>query len=440
MGSQPVNGDLAVELWDKLMEARVSFPSAGELIVKGGVYISRDQAEHMRSKIAPLVGRLGGDEAREALGEAQQFAALGECFVYLHWVSQATGSPSATFHSYADHYLTSAISLIEDRTGAGSRDAAKKRAQARRQVDTETLHSLLNTYLNMPIHLITETKYPDPSPPSAPPPEPPSLTLQAEPRAAAPSAPAVVKAPAVPHHDAGQDPDADSRAATAPETPPPPKTNEVGVHGRSRGETEGQPRNVQQTAGARGRSGGRRRPHRTGRRVIALGKSILALIGAVIAGAVVAVAVLAAARIRASLSGWYENVFWGGVIGFLIMFLVVQLYPKGGFKVRGVRRSDRRSEEGRLLARAVFVVVSVVVSVTGVARVSANPSSMKLVDSGVTGLTALMSEQFGRMISERSADILSETIICGIVGVVLGIAIGFVFRLILLLLSGESRE
>ena len=63
-----------------------------------------------------------------------------------------------------------------------------------------------------------------------------------------------------------------------------------------------------------------------------------------------AVAVLAAARIRASLSGWYENVFWGGVIGFLIMFLVVQLYPKGGFKARGVRRSDRRSEEGRLLA------------------------------------------------------------------------------------------
>ena len=414
-----MNGDLAVELWDKLMEARVSFPSAGELIVKGGVYISKDQAEHMRSKIAPLVGRLGGDEAREALGEARQFAALGECFVYLHWVSQATGSPSATFHSYADHYLTSAISLIEDRTGAGSRDAAKKRAQAWRQVDTETLHSLLNTYLDMPIHLITETKYPEPSPPSAPPPEPPSLTLRAEPRAAAPSAPAVVKAPAVPHHDAGQDPDADSRAATAPETPPSPKTNEVGV---------------------RGRSGGRRRPHRTGRRVIALGKSILALIGAVIAGAVVAVAVLAAARIRASLSGWYENVFWGGVIGFLIMFLVVQLYPKGGFKARGVRRSDRRSEEGRLLARAVFVVVSVVVSVTGVARVSANPSSMKLVDSGVTGLTALMSEQFGRMISERSADILSETIICGIVGVVLGIAIGFVFRLILLLLSGESRE
>ena len=174
--------------------------------------------------------------------------------------------------------------------------------------------------------------------------------------------------------------------------------------------------------------------------MIALGKSILALIGAVIAGAVVAVAVLAAARIRASLSGWYENVFWGGVIGFLIMFLVVQLYPKGGFKARGVRRSDRRSKEGRLLARAVFVVVSVVVSVTGVARVSANPSSMKLVDSGVTGLTALMSEQFRRMISERSADILSETIICGIVGVVLGIAIGFVFRLILLLLSGESRE
>ena len=84
-----MNGDLAVELWDKLMEARVSFPSAGELIVKGGVYISRDQAEHMRSKIAPLVGRLGGDEAREALGEARQFAALGECFVYLHWVSQA---------------------------------------------------------------------------------------------------------------------------------------------------------------------------------------------------------------------------------------------------------------------------------------------------------------------------------------------------------------
>ena len=82
--------------------------------------------------------------------------------------------------------------------------------------------------------------------------------------------------------------------------------------------------------------------------------------------------------------------------------------------------------------------MNVVVSITGVARVSANSSSMKLVDSGVTGLTALMSEQFGRMISERSADILSETIICGIVGVVLGIAIGFVFRLILLLRDRKS--
>ena len=111
MGSQPANNVLITELRDKLVEARVSFPSTGELIVKGGVYIGRDRAEHMRSKIAPLVRRLNSDKAWTALGEARQFAALGECFVYLHWVLQAVGAPSAAFRSYAHHYLTSAISL-----------------------------------------------------------------------------------------------------------------------------------------------------------------------------------------------------------------------------------------------------------------------------------------------------------------------------------------
>ena len=167
MGSQPANNDLVTELRDELMEARRSFPSAGELIVKGGLYISRDRAEHMRSKIAPLVRRLNSDKAWTALGEARQFAALGECFVYLHWVLQAVGAPSAAFRSYAHHYLTSAISLLENREDDESRDAAEVRAQVWR-ADIESLRALLNTYLDMPIRLITETEYSEPSPPAAP--------------------------------------------------------------------------------------------------------------------------------------------------------------------------------------------------------------------------------------------------------------------------------
>ena len=164
MGPQPANNVLVAGLRDELAGARAYFPSAGELIVKGGLYISADRAEHMRSRIAPLVRRLNSDEARAALGEARQLAALGECFVYLHWVLQAVGAPSAVFRGYAHHYLTSAISLLEDRTDDGPCDAAKGRAQAW-QADIEFLRSLLNTYLDMPIRLITETEYSEPSPP-----------------------------------------------------------------------------------------------------------------------------------------------------------------------------------------------------------------------------------------------------------------------------------
>ena len=168
MGPQPANNVLVAGLRDELAGARAYFPSAGELIVKGGLYIGADRAEHMRSRIAPLVRRFNSDEARAALGEARQLAALGECFVYLHWVLQAVGAPSAVFRGYAHHYLTSAISLLEDRTDDGPCDAAKGRAQAW-QADIEFLRSLLNTYLDMPVHLITETAYPAPSRPTAPP-------------------------------------------------------------------------------------------------------------------------------------------------------------------------------------------------------------------------------------------------------------------------------
>ena len=185
MGPQPANNVLVAGLRDELAGARAYFPSAGELIVKGGLYIGTDRAEHMRSRIAPLVRRFNSDEARAALGEARQLAALGECFVYLHWVLQAVGARSAVFRGYAHHYLTSAISLLEDRTDDGPRDAAKGRAQGW-QADIEFLRSLLSTYLDMPVHLITETAYPAPSRPTAPP-APESRPLV--PRPEGPSAP-----------------------------------------------------------------------------------------------------------------------------------------------------------------------------------------------------------------------------------------------------------
>ena len=415
MGSQPVNADLAAELWNDLAEVRTSFPPAEELIAKDGLHISRDRAKFMRSRIAPLVRQLNSDEARTVLGAARQLAALGECFVYLHWVSQAVGAPSATFRNYADHYLTSAISLLEDRAGDGPRGATKGRVQVW-QADIESLRSLLNTYLDIPVHLITETKYPEPSSPTAPSTPEPSI------------------------EPASQDPDADSieKAVAAPEALPPPKTNEADEFGRS-----GAGRGLHRTGHPRlrhRRPTGGRRPRRAEHPPlgIAVGKYLLALIGAVIAGAVVAVAVLAAARMRSSLPGWskvnLENIFWTGVCGFLAM----QGYsnPEDGFKVLGVRRSDRQSKKNLFLTW----VASVIVSVIGVMCVSAKPNSMKFVDSGLTGLATLMSEQFGRMVSDRSAAILSTTIICAVVGVVLGVAIGFVFRLILLLLSKESQE
>lgn len=397
LGSKPADGDLAAELWDELMEARACFP-AGAAHAPGGVNISGDRAERARSTIAPLVRRLRGDEAREALGEARQLAALGECFAYLHWASQAVGAPSAAFRDYADHYLTSAIPLLEDRAGDGPRGAARGRAQAR-QVNVGALRSLLNEGLDAPVHYA----------PAAPP---------------TPAGNAGEGAPAAPMRPPADPPAQDTRAdgpvpaslepgaapAPAPATPPPPRTIR---------------------AGARGRSGAGRRPRRTGSRGTALGKYILALTGAVIAGAVVAVAVLAAARLGASLSGWPERdrtiVRAGAVLGGSIGAIVILF---------GAMRPGRRLKRGAPLVWGVSVIVSVI----AVARVSARPSAMRLVDSGVTGLAALMSERLGTMAPEGSAAVLSATIICAVVGVVLGAAIGFAVRLILLLLSGESRE
>ena len=176
MGSQPVNADLAAELWNELAEVRTSFPSAEELIAKGGLHISRDRAKFMRSRIAPLVRQLNSDEARTVLGEARRFAALGECFVYLHWVSQAVGTASATFRNYADHYLSSAIPLLEERTGGGPRGAAKGRAQAQK-VCVEPLRFFLNSGLDMPVHFATEKNDSEPFVPTAPRPESLSFML-----------------------------------------------------------------------------------------------------------------------------------------------------------------------------------------------------------------------------------------------------------------------
>lgn len=421
LGSKPADGDLAAELWDELMEVRACFP-AGAAHDPGGVNISGDRAERARSAIAPLVRRLRGDEAREALGEARQLAALGECFAYLHWASQAVGAPSAAFRDYADHYLTSAIPLLEDRAGDGPRGAARGRAQAR-QVNVGALRSLLNEGLDAPVRRTAEAEGPGPCPPTAPTPELPPSTLRAE-EPSTPAGNAGEVAPAAPMRPPADPPAQDTRAdgpvpaslepgaapAPAPATPPPPRTSR---------------------AGARGRSGAGRRPRRTGSRGTALGKYILALTGAVIAGAVVAVAVLAAARLGASLSGWPERdrtiVRAGAVLGGSIGAIVILF---------GAMRPGRRLRRGAPLVWGVSVIVSVI----AVARVSARPSAMRLVDSGVTGLAALMSERLGRMVPEGSAAVLSATIICAVVGVVLGAAIGFAVRLILLLLSGESRE
>ena len=371
MGSQPVNADLAVELWNKLVEARTSFPLAEELIDKGGLHISKDRAERARSRIAPLVRQLRGDEARAALGEARQFAALGECFVYLHWVSQVVGAPSAAFRDYADYYLTSAISLLEDRAGDGPRGAAKGRAQAR-QPDVEALRSLLNEGLDMPVRYA----------PAAPP------TPAGEAGGKVLASPVGQPAAAQNSHV-----DIERAAATpAPETLSTPEMSEIGL----------------------------------------MSATLLIIYVIVIAGAVVAVAVLAAARMRVSLSEWPEK-DWGivlsiAIVGGLIGFI---------FMLPGATRPNRRIRKAVLWSW----FCSVLVSIIGVACVGASPDAMKLVDSNVTGLAALMSERFGRMMSEGSASILSATIICTVVGVVLGAAIGFAFRLLLpLLVPEQSRE
>ena len=400
-----MNDDLAAELWDELAEARIFFPPAGELVAKGGLYISRDRAERAKSRIAPLVRRLNSDEARTALGEARQFAALGECFVYLYWVSQVVGAPSATFRNYAGHYLSSAIPLLEERTGGGPRGAAKGRAQAR-QPDVEALRSLLKAGLDMPVLTM---------PPMLP--EVPST----------PARNAGAKAPAPLAHPPAAPPAQDTRdntetliriekldAEPAPATPSPPKTNRACV---------------------RGRSGAGRRPRRTGRPPlgITLGKYILALIGAVITGAVVAVAVLAAPRMNALLSEW-SKMGWDFVLCFILMggmlgFLLMASYSEDGFKVFGVRRYDKRFKKDVLL----IWVVSVIVSVIGVACASVKPDVMRLVDSDVTEIAALMSEQFGRIMSEGSAATLSAATICAVVGVIFGAAISFVFGFIIFL-------
>ena len=382
MGSQPVNADLAVELWNKLVEARTSFPLAEELIDKGGLHISKDRAERARSRIAPLVRQLRGDEARAALGEARQLAALGECFVYLHWVLQAVGAPSAVFRGYAHHYLTSAISLLEDQAGEGPRGAAKGRAQSRK-VSVKSLRFFLNAGLDMPVHYVM----------TAPPPS--TLTLPEVPPTPAGEAGGEVLASPVGQPAAAQNSHVDierAAATPAPETLSTPEMSEIGL----------------------------------------MAATLLIIYVIVIAGAVVAVAVLAAARMRVSLSEWPEK-DWGivlsiAIVGGLIGFI---------FMLPGATRPNRRIRKAVLWSW----FCSVLVSIIGVACVGASPDAMKLVDSNVTGLAALMSERFGRMMSEGSASILSATIICTVVGVVLGAAIGFAFRLLLpLLVPEQSRE
>ena len=371
-----MNADLAVELWNKLVEARTSFPLAEELIDKGGLHISKDRAERARSRIAPLVRQLRGDEARAALGEARQFAALGECFVYLHWVSQVVGAPSAAFRDYADHYLTSAISLLEDQAGEGPRGAAKGRAQSRK-VSVKSLLFFLNAGLDMPVHYVM----------TAPPPS--TLTLPEVPPTPAGEAGGEVLASPVGQPAAAQNShvDVERAAATpAPETLSTPKMSEIELM------------------------------------LIASCTILLIIFVIVMAGAVVAVAVLAAARMRVSLSEWPEK-DWGivlsiAIVGGLIGFI---------FMLPGATRPNRRIRKAVLWSW----FYSVLVSIIGVACVGASPDAMKLVDSNVTGLAALMSERFGRMMSEGSASILSATIICTVVGVVLGAAIGFAFRLLL---------
>lgn len=364
MGSQPVNADLAAELWNELAEARTSFPPAEELIAKGGLHISRDRAKFMRSRIAPLVRQLNSDEARTVLGEARQLAALGECFVYLHWVSQAVGAPSATFRNYASHYLSSAIPLLEERTGGGPRGAAKGRAQAR-QPDVEALRSLLNEGLDMPVRYA----------PAAPP------TPAGEAGGKVLASPVGQPAAAQNFHV-----DIEKAAATpAPETLSKPETSEI--------------------------------------RLVLIGSVIIFV--TVMAGAIVAVAALVAAKMGTLLSEWPRK-NWGivlsvAIVGGLIGFI---------FMLPGATKSDR------WIRKVVLPLwtISASVSIIGVACVSAAPNAMKLVGSKVTGLAALMSEQFGRIMSEGSASILSASIICTVVGVVLGAATGFAFRLLLLLL------
>ena len=383
MGSQPVNADLAAELWNELAEARTSFPPEKELIAKGELHINRDRAKFMRSRIALLVRRLRGDEARAALGEARQFAALGECFVYLHWVSQATGSPSAAFRDYADHYLTSAISLLEDRANDGPRGAARGRAQSRK-VSVESLQFFLNAGLDMPVHYVL----------TAPP------TLPEVPSTSAGEAGGKVIAPPVGQPGAAQNSHVDIKrvpAAPAPET-------------------------LFST------------PKMSGSELTLIAFAFITLLITVVAGAVVAVAVLTAARMRVLLSEWPEK-DWGivlsiAIVGGLIGFI---------FMLPGATRPNGRFRKLVLWSWPFSVLVSII----GVACVGDSPDAMKLVDSNVTGLAALMSERFGRMMSEGSASILSATIICTIVGVVLGAAIGFAFRLLLpflFLLPEQFRE
>ena len=371
MGSQPVNADLAAELWNELAEVRTSFPPAEELIAKGGLHIGRDRAKFMRSRIAPLVRRLNSDEARTVLGEARQLAALGECFVYLHWVSQIVGAPSTTFRNYASHYLSSAISLLEERAGDGPRGAAKRRAQARK-VSVESLRFFLNAGLDMPVR----------------------YALTAPPTPAGEAGGKVIASP-VGHPAAAQNShvDIEKAAATpAPETLSTPEMSEI--------------------------------------RLVLIGYVII--FATTMASAVVAVAALVAARMGALLSEWPKE-DWGIVlsiatVGGLIGFI---------FMLPGATRPNRWIRKVVLP----FWIVSVDVSIIGVACVSAAPNAVKLVDSNVTGLAALMSEQFGKMMSEGSASILSATIICTVVGVVLGAAIGFAFRLLLpRLVPEQSRE
>lgn len=148
MATRSANDEQFIALWKEFMEVRAFFSS--DFKPKTGLEISISWTVHAKLKIAPLIRRLDSDEVRVALGKMQQFAALGECFAYLYWISKVTGTLSAPFRNYADHYLTNAVFLFENRTH-NKFPQHKKQTQIWR-VKVKRLRRLIKC-LDMPINV-----------------------------------------------------------------------------------------------------------------------------------------------------------------------------------------------------------------------------------------------------------------------------------------------